>query len=542
MKIFKKGSSVTKGIVFGKAYKLKPLSKRINFNRISITQIKTELSFLESILGDAILSIEKTIKETQKDKDSKDVLLVYKKILLDPIIKSDIQNLIKKDLHTVSHAIHKQFLMIEKTFKKIDNPYMRERIEDFIHIKNSLLETIKRSSFDFSKIDTKTIIFAHSLSPAKIIELHKNKNIKGICTVLGSKTSHTSIIVRAFGIKSIIGVEKTFYNKITNGDEIILDSSGSKIIVNPDKKNIKIYKDLREKENKRLKKLLKIKDKPAITKNGKHIKLLANIELPEEMNAVIENKAEGIGLFRSEMFYLNRSSLPDRLEQFNVYKFLAQKIFPYSITIRTIDVGGDKDFDILNLKKEENPNLGLRGIRMSLEKTDIFKTQLEAILMASAFGKIKILLPMISSLWELDQTKKIISICKSNLKKEKIPFDDNIKLGIMIEVPSSAILADIFAKNCDFFSIGTNDLVQYLLAVDRNNKSVEKYYDENHPAIFKIIRSITRKAHKNNIKVVLCGEMASDISFTKKMINLGIDELSVNPTSILEIKNKIINI
>lgn len=533
------GVPITKGVSIGYAYKIIPFRRENYLRKIKCGETEKEVLKFDNLVEKTSNILKESIKEISTI-ETKNILSVQIEILKDPSFKKNVISLINDELICLEHAISKHFLQVKNIFSKIKNPYLKQRSQDFEGVANKLFEVLDGDKNSFKTIPDNAILFVEDLTPTDVVVL-SNKKIKGVCVEKGVKTAHAFIIIKSIGVKTVINLNNIL-KKVKNGDLIILDSNIGKIFISPKDDLRKKYEKIIEQEKIHNKKLKKIRDLPAKTKTGKTIKIMANIEIPQEIFPVIKNRALGIGLMRTEFLYMNRSNLPTLKEQFNIYKDLAIKIKPHPLTIRTIDMGGDKDISILKIGREENPNLGLRGIRFSLFNIDIFKTQIKAILKASNYGNIRIMLPMVSDLWEIKKIKKIIEKCKKELLQENILFNKNIEIGIMIETPSTIFLLESFLKNCDFLSIGTNDLIQYLFAVDRNNSNVQHYYNNRHPILFEIIKNIVKKAHKKNISVAICGEMAGDLKIIKKLIKIDVDEISVNPSSILEVKEAIINL
>jgi len=523
----------------GSVHKIIHIQKADTNQSISEKQIDKELKKFEQSVATANQEIDKTLLHIsdKKDKNFNKIINVHKSILNDPEIKKDIIHLIQVKLHSMETAINKKFLDIEEKFTSIKNPYLKERIDDYKFVKNSLIN--KCDILHLEKISTPTILVLEDISPGQVINFHKNKNIVAICLKHGSRTSHASIILKSLNIPSIIQLEENC-DILKEGAKLVINIHDNYFILNPDAQDLQNCQNRIAKEEAKIENLRKLIDKPSTTKSGKIVKIRANIDFEEEIEIALKNGAHGIGLLRTEMFYLEKSNLPSREEQFEYYKKIATR-FKNTVTIRTLDFGGDKSFNSLDSIKEENPNLGLRGIRFSLKNPQILATQLEAILMASAYGKIKILLPMVCQLQEVEETKKILETCKKKLDAENLPYDKNIKVGIMIEVPSVVFQIKAFAKICDFFSIGTNDLTQYIIAIDRNNEQINEYYNECDPSVLQAIKMVLQETKKAKKPTALCGEIASNPEKIDKFLNLGIDELSVNTSSILTIKEKVIN-
>ncbi len=530
------GIPLTNGCAIGSVHKIATSQIAQTRENIKENQKDEELKKFEDAITKANQEIDETLLHLADSKDTNfdKIINVHKSILNDPEIKKDIKHLIQVKLHSMEAAISKKFLEIEKKFISMKNPYLKERIDDYKFVKKSLID----KNINQKEISKPTILVLEDISPRQVIEYHKNKNVVGICLKYGSTTSHASIILKSLLLPSIIEL-KNNYNKLKEGSNIIINSIDNIFILNPEAEDLKRCEEKIKAKKAKADELKLLVKKPSLTKSGKLIKIRANIDFEEEIEIAIKNGARGVGLLRTEMFYMEKLSQPSRKEQFNYYKKIVTK-FQNSVTIRTFDFGGDKSLSLLQLEKEENPALGLRGIRFSLKNPEIFATQLEAILMASAYGKVKILLPMVSRIEELEESKKILEMCKAKLEKENLPYDKNIQIGIMIEVPSVVFQIKSFAKSCDFFSIGTNDLTQYIMAIDRNNNHISQHYDETCPSVLTALKLILETTKKENKPTALCGEIASNSEKINKFLDLGIDELSVNTSSILTIKEKVI--
>jgi phosphotransferase system enzyme I (PtsI) len=425
---------------------------------------------------------------------------------------------------------------INAMFQDITDEYLKERRGDIVHVANRIMaKLVGVESVNIAEIDKRVILVASDLSPAQTSQIQLER-IKGFITDRGGKTSHTSIIARSLGIPAALGLENA--TDIIRTDEIIIvDGTTGKVIVNPREETLLYYEDRRGQFEQHKAVLVRGSRQPAETADGFRLQVMGNIELPEEVVSVIDNGGEGIGLYRTEFEYLNSPRFPDEDELFEKYKDVVEVMGHRPVTIRTLDINGDKSVAYAADRYEPNPALGLRAIRYCLKNPDVFKTQLRAILRASAFGNVRILIPMISSCSEIEEARVILDQAAESLTKEGIAFDRDIKVGIMIEVPSAVVLADMMAEMVDFFSIGTNDLIQYSLAIDRGNREVSYLFQPLHPAILRMIQRVTDVAREKGIDVVMCGEMAADPLYIPIILGFGIKELSMNPQSIPLVKS-----
>ncbi len=539
-----KGIAASGGIAIGKAFYVGKEELIVPKSKIAYGDISREIYRLEEALIDtrkAIGNLQKRIAD-EMGYDHAQLFEVHMLVLEDRMLIEDIITQIKNKKVNVEYAFSQTIEKYTNTLRKLDDEYLRERALDIEDVgKRVLRKLLKKERVPLDKLKEKVVVVAHDLSPTDTAVLPKDK-VLGFVIDIGGRTSHTAIIARSLSIPAVVGVEVGEQN-IRGNETLIVDGSEGLVYINPTERILKEYL-------KKIKDLSKIsrwcvhipKSLKAETRDGRKLVVSANIELPEELPLISQYGAEGIGLYRTEFLFLGRKTLPLEDEQYKAYFEVAKKVSPHSVIIRTIDVGGDKFLSKPEVPREMTPFLGWRAIRFCLANVQIFKAQLRAILRASSEGNVKIMFPMISGVEELREAKKILEECKKELRKENKKFNETISVGTMMEVPSAALTADILAKDCDFFSIGTNDLIQYALAVDRSDEKVAYLYEPAHPAVLRLINTIIEAAHRNNIWVGMCGEMAGDLLFNVLLVGLGLDEFSMPPPTIPRAKEIITNI
>jgi len=521
-----KGLGVSDGIGIGKAVVLE--NEEFDTSKYEVDSNEEKIR-----LSNAVDTLLKTLEEKaeQASGEQAEILGSHVNMLQDPILMSDIVKLIKNEncnSEYASAAVFDQYIQI---FLSSGDELLELRASDLKDIKNNLLATLLgKPLMDVSRLPAGTILVAEELTTSIAAGINP-ENISAIVTMMGGKTSHMAIIARSIGIPAVVGIS---IEQIENGTSMIADGSHGILHLNPSEAQIKEYKEKQDVLEQNKLALEKFRGMKSITPDDREIELCANIGLELDIDLAVKSDAEGVGLFRTEFLYMNRNFAPGEEEQFSAYKKAAVAFKEGSVIIRTLDIGGDKEIPYMELEKEENPFLGWRAIRYCLDKNEIFLTQIRAILRASAFGSIKIMIPMISTVTEIKRTKKLIQQVKAELTKENIAFNKEIPVGIMVETPAAAILADQFAKEVDFFSIGTNDLTQYTMAVDRGNKKVADLYSTYNPAVLRLIYHTAQAAEKNGIMCGVCGESAADPLLIKFLIGSGINELSMSGVSILK--------
>lgn len=512
---------------------------------------KKEIEIIDNDFNDnkneALINLENALKKSKKELKKIFTLAVDKlgdkraaifeaqiMILDDPVLMGKIKSRIINENNSPSFIVHSEFSKYQKILSEAKESYLNERSYDIEDIKNRIIRNLKQKKWK-SRIDSEVIVVTNNITPADTV-LFSRVNVKGYITNFGGLTSHAAIVARSLKIPAVLGIHEAT-DQIKDGDFIIIDGFQGIVIISPNETQLSLYKNKIKKLEDLDSELAKLSDKPAVTLDNKKIILSANLDIFEELDFIIQNGAEGIGLVRTEQIFPLNEEFPSEDKQYKTYLNLAENLYPNNVVIRVFDIGGDKvlPHDV----KEPNPFLGWRGIRFLLDNHSLFKTQMRALLRASIHKNVKIMIPMVSSIDEITKSKEILENCKFELQKEAKEFDNNIEFGIMIEVPSAAILINELASKVNFVSIGTNDLIQYLLAVDRGNEIVSNLYQELHPAVLRILNEIVKGCKHNNTKVSICGEMAADILAIPLLIGIGITHLSVSPAAIPQIKKTI---
>ena len=532
------GKSVFRGIAIGKISVYRKNEQQVK--RVRTEDTKGELARYEAAKAAAIEQLQELYQKALKEVGEANAAIfeIHQMMLDDGDYNESVENIIETQKVNAEYAVAVTGDNFAQMFRAMDDDYMRERAADVKDISERVLSILNGGQKGKGVTDEPVIIVADDLAPSETVQLEKDM-VLSFVTVHGSVNSHTAILARTMAIPALIGTEELPLDDTVDGKLAVVDGLNGKIYVEPDAQTLEEMKKRRQAELEKKELLQLLKGKDNVTLDGKKIMLYANIGNIKDLATVIQNDAGGIGLFRSEFIYLEKDRYPTEEEQFSIYKTAVETMAGKRVIIRTLDIGADKQCEYFKMDKEENPALGYRAIRICLTRPEIFKTQLRALFRASAYGNLAIMYPMITSLWEVKRIKEIVEEVKAELTAEQLEFG-NPQQGIMIETPAAVMMSEELAKEVDFFSIGTNDLTQYTLAIDRQNPKLDKFYDAHHPAVLSMIRMTVENAHKAGIWAGICGELGADTSLTKEFLAMGVDELSVSPGSILPIRKIIL--
>ena len=532
------GKSVFGGIAIGKISVYRKNEQQLK--RVRTEDTKGELARYEAAKAAAIEQLQELYQKALKEVGEANAAIfeIHQMMLDDGDYNESVENIIETQKINAEYAVAVTGDNFAQMFRAMDDDYMRERAADVKDVSERVLSILNGGQKGKVVTDEPVIIVADDLAPSETVQLEKDM-VLSFVTVHGSVKSHTAILARTMAIPALIGTEELPLDDTVDGKLAVVDGLNGKIYVEPDAQTLEEMKKRRQAELEKKELLQLLKGKDNVTLDGKKIMLYANIGNIKDLATVIQNDAGGIGLFRSEFIYLEKDRYPTEEEQFSIYKTAVETMAGKRVIIRTLDIGADKQCEYFKMDKEENPALGYRAIRICLTRPEIFKTQLRALFRASAYGNLAIMYPMITSLWEVKRIKEIVEEVKAELTAEQLEFG-NPQQGIMIETPAAVMMSEELAKEVDFFSIGTNDLTQYTLAIDRQNPKLDKFYDAHHPAVLSMIRMTVENAHKAGIWAGICGELGADTSLTKEFLAMGVDELSVSPGSILPIRKIIL--
>lgn len=532
------GIAASAGIAIATAFKLEHPDYTVK--RKNAEDPAAELARLEQALAISQQELEAIKERTLQELGAKkaEIFESHLLILNDPELLTPVRDKIAEEKVSAEYALDETAKQFISMFENMKSAYLQERAADMRDVtKRVLTHLLGLKYVNPAEISEEVIVIAEDLTPSDTAQLNR-KYVKGFTTNIGGRTSHSAIMARSLEIPAVVGT-KDVLSRVEAGDTVIVDGLGGTIIVNPAPEVLEEYKVKRDQYLRQIEEWKKLREVPTVSKDGVHVELAANIGTPNDVAGVLENGGEGVGLYRTEFLYMGRTELPSEDVQFNAYKTVLEKMEGKPVVVRTLDIGGDKELPYLDLPKEMNPFLGFRAVRLCLDRKDIFRTQLRALLRASTYGNLRIMFPMIATLDEFRQAKALLLEEKEKLVSEGVAVSDEIQLGIMVEIPSTAVLADQFAKEVDFFSIGTNDLIQYTMAADRMNERVSYLYQPYNPAILRLVKMVIDAAHKEGRWAGMCGEMAGDATAIPLLLGLGLDEFSMSATSILPARSQI---
>lgn len=531
------GKGVSTGVGIGPLYYYRRATTEIA--TYEVEDIEAEWVRFKNAQGTAVEQLGVLAEKTREEVGEAEAFLfeTHQMLAQDLDYEEAIEAIIKEEKLNAETAVSRTAEIFADMFASMDDDYMRERAADVRDVSQRILGILCGVVQGGIDSDVPVIIAADDLAPSETIQLDKSK-ILGFITSLGSGSSHTAILARTMGIPAIVGLGESLKEEF-EGHEAIIDGATGAVMINPDEETRTRMLEKRDELIKQRELLEQLKGEENITKDGKTIRVYCNIGEPGDVPSVHENDGGGVGLFRSEFLYLNSTTYPTEEEQYQAYKKVLEDMNGKEVIIRTCDIGADKQIDYFELPKEENPAMGFRALRISLGRPDFFRTQLRALYRASAYGKLGIMFPMVTSVWEVREAKRLCESVKEELKAEGLPYSEHVEIGVMIETPAAAILSDRLAKEVDFFSCGTNDLTQYTLACDRQNNDLGRFYDPHHPAVIRLLKMVCDNAHANGIWVGICGELGADLELTETFLAIGIDELSVSPRAVLQVRDKV---
>ncbi len=534
------GKGVSTGIAFGRIVFYR--HDEVSVTRTRVDDVDAEVVRYLEAKKKAMSQLDELYEHALKQVGEEDALIfsMHRMMLEDPDFNSSVERIIRRQGINAEYAVALTSRNFAEMFSLIEDDYMRERGADVKDISNRLVRCLMNKTAKAQEHRGKCVICADDLSPSETVQMDR-KTVRAICTARGSATSHTAILARTMNIPAVVGLGEEFYS-LCDGDEIIVDGSTGALYVNPDEQTKLEMLRKQTEEIYRSERLYSLRGHDNVTRDGCRIDIYANVGGIEDIGAALANDCGGIGLFRSEFLYLESSEAPSEELQFQVYKQILERMCGKRVIIRTLDIGADKVARCFTIPREENPALGVRGIRFCFARPEVFKTQLRALFRASVYGRLGIMFPMIIAMDEIYEIKDMIEQVKSELRSENIPYSTDVQIGVMIETPAAVMISDMLARQVDFFSVGSNDLTQYALAADRQNPGLERYCNSRHLALLRMIRIATENAHANGAWIGICGEVASDLDLTEAFLAIGVDELSVTPTAILHLRDKVMNL